>query len=428
MLELLMNEAQVLRKEGCKIKEIAARLNKSERTIYNYLSEEPRPRKEREYKSVLDPFKPLIDAELDNNPHLNKVLLFERLQRQGYTGSISLLREYAAEVEKTAEKHAVIRFEMMPGKQAQVDWKELGKQDTDCGYRKIYVFKMLLGNSRKPFIMHTYDMKQSTLHYCHEKAFEYFGGVPEEILYDNMKTAFICDSDGVWKPNKALLSFANHYGFTPKRCQVRRPQTKGKVGRGIQFYEGNFWAGIDKSKLNLDYLNEEVLKWIEKISQIKIRDLGESRAERFEKEKPFLRKFPASKYNNYESILVKVNRESYIRYQNELYSVPPKFIGHEIELRSYPFSKGVVLYHQGKEVRSTALYERGLNGRMVVESDLGEIKQSWENQFKKKPKTPVNKADTIVNINSPEVYDRLIANCGAAVCVLVQREMDKQGC
>ena len=75
-------------------------------------------------------------------------------------------------------------------------WKEFGKQVVDGKETKLYAFVMELGYSRKPFVRFTTDMRQSTLLACHELAFAYFGGVPEELLYDNMRTAFQRDQDG----------------------------------------------------------------------------------------------------------------------------------------------------------------------------------------------------------------------------------------
>ncbi len=132
-------------------------------------------------------------------------------------------------------------------------------------------------------------MNQATVLMCHVLAFQYFGGVPQEILYDNMKTAFIYSTaDEKWLPNKHLLSLARHYGFTPRRCQVRRPQTKGKVERFIHFYENNFWIEHKAFPVILDELNEAVLLWIKRIGKKKIGGLHETRNERFTYEKVFL--------------------------------------------------------------------------------------------------------------------------------------------
>ena len=80
-----------------------------------------------------------------------------------------------------------------------MDWKEFRRTRPDGRKEKVYAFIMLMGYSRKPFIIFTRSMKQSVLLFCHIAAFMYFGVVPREILYDNMKTAFICDAEGVWR-------------------------------------------------------------------------------------------------------------------------------------------------------------------------------------------------------------------------------------
>jgi transposase len=122
---------------------------------------------------------------------------------------------------------------------------------------------------------------------------KYEGGVPQEILYDNMKTAFVYSStEEKWKPNKNLVALASYYGFTPRRCQVRRPQTKGKVERFISFYENNFWIEYKGRSIILEELNETVLRWVENISNRVIGGLNETRTARFAHEKPFLTPLP----------------------------------------------------------------------------------------------------------------------------------------
>ena len=78
---------------------------------------------------------------------------------------------------------------MPPGKQVQVNWGEFFAQLPDGKFKKLYAFIMVLGYSRDYFLEFTEDSMFDTLIGCHERAFKYFGGVPESILYDNMKTA-----------------------------------------------------------------------------------------------------------------------------------------------------------------------------------------------------------------------------------------------
>jgi transposase len=89
------------------------------------------------------------------------------------------------------------------------------------------------------------DQKLGTLLRMHEEAFRQLGGVPEEILYDRMKTVWTgIDDRGeiVWHP--MFLDFARYWGFTPRLCSPYRAQTKGKVESGVKYVRRNFLCGL----------------------------------------------------------------------------------------------------------------------------------------------------------------------------------------
>jgi len=91
----------------------------------------------------------------------------------------------------------------------------------------------------------TVSTKFKDLIACHENAFAKIGGIPQEILYDNM-TTMVTDfkAEGEDAFNKDFLDFARYYGFKPRRCRVRRPMTKGKVEFGVKYVKQNFWQGL----------------------------------------------------------------------------------------------------------------------------------------------------------------------------------------
>ncbi|HOC28185.1 MAG TPA: IS21 family transposase [Treponemataceae bacterium] len=233
-----MHQAEILRNAGHRQKEIAERLGVSDRMVRYYLN--PKPEAQRALNhSLLDPFREYITAKIDESPNYNLVVLRKELVLQGYAGGMTILRVFAKQARDEAVKRAVIRFETMPAQQAQVDWKEAGVWEIDGIPRKVYAFVMLLGYSRRAYVRFTLDMKSATLLACHVEAFKHFCGVIREILYDNMKTAWL-NRGGVWEVHPALLAFAAHCGFEPKRCKVRRPQTKGKVERFIGYLGNHF--------------------------------------------------------------------------------------------------------------------------------------------------------------------------------------------
>ena len=415
MLELLMHKAQMMKKQGMKISEIAESLGKSERTIHYYLSEPSRSRKKREFTSKLDPFKPYIDTILEENPTFNREVLLRNLKKQKYDGSITILRDYAAKKAADVVRKAVIRFETEPGYQAQVDWKVLGTQMVDGRLLKLYAFNMVFGYSRAPFVIHTTSMDQATVLICHVLAFIHFGGVPQEILYDNMKTAFIYDGmTESWRPNKHLLSLARHYGFTPRRCQVRRPQTKGKVERFIQFYETNFWIEHRGSDLSVDALNEAVLSWIAEINTRTISGLNESRQERFAHESRFLTPLPPQAFDCRQPEAVRVSTESLVRVRSNWYSVHPKYIGRELEYRIHPLTKETEVYSGKELIRSFTLNLEERNQRHYLPEHITALRELWLSQ--NRPVTPLKrkKAAAEVDTCSPDVFDQLFEITGAA--------------
>ncbi len=92
-----------------------------------------------------------------------------------------------------------------------------------------------------------------------------------EVLFDNMKTAFLADAEGLFHPNLRLLSFAHHYGFLPKRCRVRRPD-QGQGGAADRHLAGNFLPQVSGQDLGLDELNERVRCWLSEVGEVELRD------------------------------------------------------------------------------------------------------------------------------------------------------------
>jgi len=395
-----MLEAQLLQARGLTQKEIAESIGKSERTVRYYLKQMPRPRKNPERGSKVDPFKPMIEQVLEENPSYNSEILFERLTKMGYTGKISVMKDYVALVRKQLAIQAVMRFETEPARQAQVDWKEFGKQIVDGVETKLYAFVMVLGYSRKAFVRFTTRMDQATLLACHALAFEYFGGIPHEVLYDNMRTAFTWDEEGVFKPTLRLLALALHYGFSPKRCRVRRPETKGKVERTIGYLGHNFWPRMDSNCLSLEALNTDVMSWLSAIDEKPLADFNESRSKRFAREKPLLKTLPAQRFDARRELPLGVNRESMVTYETNRYSVPPEYIGqHEAEL-----------FGPRGSLRRFALQPAGARKKVVYPEDYERLRRRWAHDRRavSQRRTPRRRQALLkhleVEIRSPAAY------------------------
>jgi len=405
-----MLDAHKLQAQGKTQKEIAEILGVTDRTVRNYLSQKPRERKKPVRTSNLDPFREYVKTSIELDSRRNGELIYDSIRNMGYAGKRSVLKEFITKIRRTTELQAVIRFETEPGFQAQVDWVEFGKCQIDGTLRKLYAFTMVLGYSRLPFVRFTTDMTSATLLACHEEAFRFFGGVPQEILYDNMKTAWIYDGEA-WRPNKRLAAFSCHYRFVPRRCQVRRPETKGKVERFNQYLEDNFFAGLNSRQFDLVELNESVLRWIDRVKENRISGLGDTRAARFTHETKYLKAISETGFDIRDAILVMVNRESCITWKTNRYSVSPSLIGQGIIVRPAVFGNSADLFADGKFLKTITLEQEGAMRRVIDPADREEIRKRWEKNRERQthlrfPKRRVaEKKEIEVVVRHPSVYD-----------------------
>ena len=228
-------------------------------------------------EKILAPYKKYITSRLAqaSPEYIPSTVIYEEIKKYGFDGSIRILQTFLSKFRATAKpKEEVIRFETNPGYQAQVDWTIIRS-----GKNPIYGFVMVLGFSRMAFVYFTNNMRQETWQECHIKAFEYFGRVPQTLLYDNLKSVVI-QRDKYGKNqhgfNNDFLDFAKD-NFIPKLCKVYRAQTKGKVERFNLYLKRNFYIPLKAAlkgsniSINVDLLNTKVFTWLE-IANSRIHD------------------------------------------------------------------------------------------------------------------------------------------------------------
>jgi len=281
----------ILHKQGYTQRAIARQLGISRNTVKRYLQkniDEPkytaRPKKKH---SKLEAYKFYLHRRIAQAApiHLSGEVLFREIKTLGYTGSISLLRQYLYDYRGKKAPQEVIRFETPPGKQMQVDWGQMRG-----GKKPIHVFIAVLGYSRAMFIMFTDNMHYETLEACHQCAFEYFQGVPQQIWYDNMKTVVIerdAYGEGRHRLHQSFYQFSKSMGFLPKLCRPYRPQTKGKVERMVRYVRDSFYRPLATKLsaidivLDVETANIEGRQWLDNIANERIHDTT--------KEKPITR-------------------------------------------------------------------------------------------------------------------------------------------
>jgi len=264
----------------------------------------------------------------------------------GYAGGYATVRRFVRPLREEATREATVRFETEPGRQGQVDW---GQCWTTIASRSVPVrlFVMTLGYSRRLFARATLDEKLPTLIGCHEEAFEHFGGIAHELLYDNPKTVVHArDFEGSrieWNP--VFWDFSAYRGFRPRLCRPYRAQTKGKVEAGVKYVK-RFLRG--KAFDSLEHLNECLMNWIMTVADERIHGTTHRKpSEMFLEEKGLLldhRQRPP--YVIQDRALRHVAKDCLVSFETNRYSVPLRFVGQPVEVMRD--GKHVMLYHRGE--------------------------------------------------------------------------------
>jgi len=408
---LKMEERDIIKElnsQGLSISAISYQTGHTRKTIRKYikLRDQPtyKPRPPR--PSKLDPYKEYICGRLKEYP-LTAVRLFEEVQGQGYDGSYSLVKRYVGKVKGITSVKAVYSFETRPGKQAQVDWSEVARVIIDGRTRKLYCFNMVLGYSRMRYIEFTLQIDTATFIQCHLNAFRYFGGYPDEVLYDNTKNVVIKRaakaSDSVF--NSIFEDFIRHYGFTARLCRVYRARTKGKVENTVKYVKGNFIAGREFE--SLDDTNSQRWAWLRKVNSKVHGTTHEVPKERLKEEN--LHPMDSKReYIVYQTTNRKVSRDCFVSYQGNKYSVPYKYAGREAVVRTRHGKLRVLI--DDKVVSENEL----LSGRGRVsrnqEHFRGLLKEVMQERYRPHQKLPLmnfSGGDVEVEKRSLTVYDQL---------------------
>jgi transposase len=321
-------------RQGVSVSEIARRTGRDRKSVRKVLAgllPSARATTWKEGAGKLAPYREYLVQRVGEGCW-NGAVLFEEICARGYTGKTSILRGFLAPLRAEAkrQREATVRFETGPGKQAQVDWGEFGRiwDGGERRWRKLYGFVFTLGYSRAQHLSFTTSCDLEHFLGCHIEAFEALG-LPEQVLYDNLKTAILGRSgDGSPIFPGRFLDFALYYGFTPKFCRPYRPQTKGKVERGVGYVRQNFWVrvavAVRAGGLELAELNRRARDWVGTVAQPRVHGTHrEVVVERYAREAPHLgRASGRPRFDTDYHALRRVGRDGRISYRGQLYQLP----------------------------------------------------------------------------------------------------------
>jgi hypothetical protein len=261
-----------------------------------------------------------------------------------------------------------VRFETGPGAQAQMDWSTYEIEFTQEGRRKVQLFSYVLGYSRRQYIHFTERQDFETTIRQHIEAFKHLGGVAATCLYDNMKVVVTRWEDDQPIYNTRFLAFATHYAYRPWACQIRRPQTKGKVERQFYYIETNLLNG--RQFRSLQHLNESARWWLAEVADKRIHGTTKKTPlELHAQESPHLLALPALQFDTAQVVYRIVDTDGTIQFASNRYSVPWQLVAELLPVRI--LEEELVVYNKSLlEIARHALFVGQTGQRRIAPEHL----------------------------------------------------------
>lgn len=281
--------------------------------------------------SKLDPYLGFLQQTLDQHPKLRATRLLQMIQARGYTGGIVQLRRAVARL-RPRPVQPYLHLRMFAGDQAQVDWACFGKVAVGRAQRSLSCFVMTLSYSRAMYLEFFFDQTMENFLRGHVHAFEFFGGQPRQLLYDNLKSA-VLERRGihvVFHPR--LIELCSHYHFEPKVCQVRAANQKGRVERAIRYVRDSFWAG--RTFTGLAECNRQAAHWRDTMAHTRpwAEDRSRSVASVLAEEQPRLIALAAHPFPTDLIRAVPPSKSIYVAFDLNQYSIPVQSAGKPLTL------------------------------------------------------------------------------------------------
>ena len=249
---LCVNDYEKMRRahyvEGWSIRKIAAEYGHCRRTVRKALEhvEPPAFASGSRPAPVLGGYQAQIESLLLENEGLplkqryTGRKIFELVRQAGYAGSESGVRRYVGSRKRQRRQRQVyLPLAFDPGADAQMDWGE-GLVDLAGVRQTVQLFVMRLNYSRVRFVLALPFEKQEAFFEGHVQAFEFFGGVPKCITYDNLKTAVLRILEGRQRAEQEhFMRLRSHYLFDSRFCTPGQPHEKGGVESDVGYVRRN---------------------------------------------------------------------------------------------------------------------------------------------------------------------------------------------
>jgi transposase len=361
---------RMLRQAGHPIKEICRKTGISRNTIRKILRGKQAKftyQREESNQPAQEPIKEVIESWIKHDSLEGKKYrrTAKRMHNElgsgkyGYSGSYSSVLRCFNEVREKVNKdpaEVFIPLDFGRGAAAQFDWGEV-KAVIDGQLTILNLGAMQLSHSRNSYGRAYPSQKQELLFDVHRRAFDYFGGVPRRVIYDNLKTAVKKILKGNHRNlQERFVEFSSLYLYEADFCNPARGNEKGRIENLIGFIRENFFVPIPKYA-SLDELNDRLLSFLISVARTKMHPsiTDKTRYAVYEEEKGSLIPLPMHGYECCRVTHAAVTSYSTIHFETNQYSVPGKYVGKTVQVKGY--ADEVVISFEGTEIsRHRRLY------------------------------------------------------------------------
>lgn len=336
-------EIKRLIEEGKKISELARRLGVDRKTVRKYrdmpVDKIAAHRSESKRRSrKVDKYQEWIEERIQamaEDGVINAQAIYEELRSLGYEGSARTVRRFVSRLrDKQKRKRIYEPFETPPGRQAMVDLAEKRRLRIGGGKRTVYLAAMILSYSRKKYV-EWYDRPIDTQLFIefHQRAFQNFEGIPQEIVYDQTKLAVLSEQYGEVEFNEEFFGFARWCGFQPYICRKFDPETKGKIESAIRYVKRSFVPG--RSFDGLSDLENQWQRWLKEVGDAKPHETtGRPPGQAWEEEKSQLQPLAKTPFRAQPAFRIQqVYEDGFVKVLGNRYSVPACHQGAKVKVR-----------------------------------------------------------------------------------------------
>ena len=254
------------------------------------------------------------------------------VEERDYKGSYYSVKRYMAKCKKKTPKYFE-RLSTFPGKEAQVDYGDGPKIWDGNKMRKTWFFKMTLSHSKHAYEELVWSQKMESFFRSHENAFKAFGGVPESVKIDNLKSAVL--TANLYEPeiNPAYLAFCDHWGIAPNPCAPYHPEQKGRVEKDVGYTKSNALKGREFK--SIDEANLFLKHWNKRWARTRIHGTVKKQVWQMFTgvERKYLKPLKEKPFPYFNIGKRKVDVYGHIEVKGSYYSVPHYLIGKQVDIR-----------------------------------------------------------------------------------------------